>query len=190
MSLPSDTVYLLVPGDINTRTGGYRYDKRILEGLRALGHRVELISLEGGYPFPSASELKRADAQLAELPDQSLTIIDGLAFSVMPEQLARHANRLKLVALIHHPLALETGISNAQAAQLKHSETESLCHAQRVITTSLSTAESLRDYEVPDSRIVAVRPGTDTAPLATGSGSGSGGPGQHPEFSISCALPR
>ena len=143
MSLQRDTVYLLVPGDINTRTGGYRYDKRILEGLRARGHQVELVSLEGNYPFPSASELEQADAQLAALPDQSLTVIDGLAFSVMPEQLARHAGRLKLVALIHHPLALETGISSVEALQLRHSETEALRFAQRVITTSQSTAESL-----------------------------------------------
>ncbi len=162
------TVYLLVPGDINTRTGGYRYDKRILEGLRARGHQVELVSMEGNYPFPDASELAQADAQLAALPDQSLTVIDGLAFSVMPEQLARHADRLKLVALIHHPLALETGISSAEAAQLRHSESEALRYAQRVITTSQSTAESLRDYEVPDAVMVAVRPGTDAAPLATG----------------------
>ena len=168
MSLPLESIYLLVPGDINTRTGGYRYDKRILEGLRARGHQVELISLEGNYPFPDASALEQAEAQLAALPDQSLTVIDGLAFSVMPEQLGRHAHRLKLVALIHHPLALETGISSVQAAQLRHGETAALRHAQRVITTSQSTAESLHDYQVPDAVMVAVRPGTDPAPLASG----------------------
>lgn len=163
-----ETVYLMVPGDINTRTGGYRYDKRILEGLRARGHQVELVPLEGNYPFPSASELEQAEAQLAALPDQSLTVIDGLAFSVMPEQLGRHAHRLKLVALIHHPLALETGISRAQAVQLRHSETAALRYAQRVITTSQSTADSLHDYQVPAAVMVAVRPGTDAAPLASG----------------------
>ncbi len=144
------------------------YDKRILEGLRARGHQVELVSLEGNYPFPSVSELAQADAQLAALPEQSLTVIDGLAFSVMPEQLAGHAGRLKLVALIHHPLALETGISSVEAMQLRHSETEALRFAQRVITTSQSTADSLRSYEVPDAAMVAVRPGTDAAPLASG----------------------
>ncbi|ASJ71200.1 Mannosylfructose-phosphate synthase [Granulosicoccus antarcticus IMCC3135] len=161
-------MYLLVPGDINTRTGGYRYDKRIMQGLRAMGRHVELISLEGAYPFPNAAELEQAGAQLAALPDQALTVIDGLAYSVMPEQLARHQNRLRLVALIHHPLALETGNSRATSEQLMQSEKAALRYAQRVITTSQSTADSLRDYQVPDSAMVAVCPGTDIAPLARG----------------------
>ncbi|WP_205737919.1 glycosyltransferase family 4 protein [Granulosicoccus antarcticus] len=168
MNESSDTVYLLVPGDINTRTGGYRYDKRIMQGLRAMGRHVELISLEGAYPFPNAAELEQAGAQLAALPDQALTVIDGLAYSVMPEQLARHQNRLRLVALIHHPLALETGNSRATSEQLMQSEKAALRYAQRVITTSQSTADSLRDYQVPDSAMVAVCPGTDIAPLARG----------------------
>jgi glycosyltransferase involved in cell wall biosynthesis len=52
---------------------------------------------------------------------------------------------------------------------LETSETRALAHARRVICTSSSTARLLADYAVPASRIRVVEPGTDRAPVATGS---------------------
>ena len=159
----------MIPGDITTRTGGYAYDRRIIDGLRQLGMQVELVSLDGDFPFPDEAQLVKAERRLAELPDGALTVIDGLAYGVMPTQLAMHAERLHLVALVHHPLALETGISSSVAASLQSAEREALRHAQRVITTSECTAASLTDYAVPAARIATVQPGTDAAPVAAGS---------------------
>jgi len=163
------TLYFLIPGDIDTRTGGYRYDKRIIEGLRALGREVQLISLEGNFPTPDANDLVRAQASLENLPDGALILIDALAGSVMPEQLASQADRLRLISLVHHPLALETGISATAARELAQTEAAALAQVQRIITTSHSTALSLQDYTVADDTVVTVCPGTDLAPLATGS---------------------
>ncbi|NND92851.1 MAG: glycosyltransferase family 4 protein [Granulosicoccus sp.] len=171
MSLHPDTVYFLVPGDITTRTGGYRYDRCIIDGLRARGWQVNLICLAGDYPYPNSQQLAQAAEQLARIPDDSLTLIDGLAYGVMPEQLAAHARRLQLIALVHHPLALETGNSEQQAVHLRQLESAALRHARRIITTSPSTAEELRKYDVQESLICAVQPGTEQAALATGSGS-------------------
>lgn len=169
MNRSTDTLYFLIPGDIDTRTGGYRYDKRIMQGLRALGRPVELISLGGNFPCPDARDLAQAQSCLAGLPDGALTLIDGLACGVMAEQLATQAQRLRLISLVHHPLALETGISADVAAQMQQAETAALQQVQRVITTSETTALSLRDYDVPSERIHTVCPGTDSAPMAAGS---------------------
>lgn len=163
------TLYFIVPGDIHTRTGGYRYDKRIIDGLRLRGWSVELISLCGDFPFPDETALSAAAAQLQAIPDSSLVVIDGLAFSVIPAQLEPHRSRLQLIALIHHPLALETGLTPSNAIALQTLETKALSHASRVITTSHTTALSLEDYAVPTEKRFVVCPGSIAAPLASGS---------------------
>ncbi len=165
-------VTLVYPGDLNTRTGGYLYDKKIVEGLRSAGEdtqawQVSLVSLQGDYPFPSESQLAEADAAFEDLSDGELVVVDGLAYSVMPDVIARHAHRLHLVALVHHPLALETGLSNAEALRLEQLETQALRHARHIITTSVLTANSLEAYGVPAGKVTAVLPGTDSAPLAS-----------------------
>lgn len=169
-------VTFVYPGDLDTRTGGYRYDKRIIEELQSerAGSdpwRVDLVSLDGDYPFPNPTQQEIADAQFDAIADGTLVVVDGLAFSVLPTIMARHARRLNLVALIHHPLALETGLSEEQTKHLELLETQALGYACHVITTSQLTADSLAAYQVPAGKITAVLPGTDTAPLASGSDS-------------------
>lgn len=171
------TATLIYPGDLNTLTGGYRYDKRMVEELRkgvasasASPWDISLISLAGDYPFPSDGQLKQAATQLDAIADHSTVVFDGLAYSVMPELIALHGQRLNIVALIHHPLALETGLSEKQARQFHALEKQALHYARHVITTSELTATSLKNYNVPGYRITAVPPGTDRAQQAKGSG--------------------
>jgi len=163
----------VVPGDLAALTGGYRYDRRMIEGLRAGGWQVACHSLDSGFPEPSAEALREAGAKLAAITDGQLTVIDGLAYGAMPEIAAAHAARLKLVALVHHPLADETGLAPATAERLRQSERRALAVARGVIVTSRATARALGGLGVPAERIEVVEPGTDPAPL----GRGSDGPG-------------
>jgi glycosyltransferase involved in cell wall biosynthesis len=163
-------LHLLLPGSLDGLTGGTLYDRRMVQGLRAAGWSVSVHALDRRFPQPPADALAAADARLAALPDDAVVVIDGLAFGAMPEQAARHAARLRLVALVHHPLALETGLDAAAAARLRASETAALRHARRVIVTSAHTARLLPDYAVPAAHIRVVEPGTDPAPLAVGGG--------------------
>ncbi len=162
-------VFFVFPGDINTRTGGYLYDKLIIEELKKAGWDISLISLEGDYPFPDEAMRQSAARQLAAIPNDSLVIADGLAFSVLPELFQEHESRLRTISLIHHPLALETGLSDEQSAALKKSETEALRYAAHIITTSEHTAETLADFNVSNDRITVVFPGTAQAAVAVGS---------------------
>lgn len=161
--------YFVFPGDINTRTGGYLYDKLIIDGLMAAGWDITLVSLEGDYPFPCDESRESAARQLAKIPEGSIVVADGLAFSVLPREFKEHKFRLKLIALIHHPLSLETGLTEIQSQQLKQAETLSLENAKHVITTSQHTAETLSDFGVSQDDITVVFPGTAHADIATGS---------------------
>ena len=43
-----------VPGDLDTPTGGFAYDKRMIAELRDLGWRPEFMNLGDGFPYPDA----------------------------------------------------------------------------------------------------------------------------------------
>jgi glycosyltransferase involved in cell wall biosynthesis len=163
---PSD-LWFAIPGDIATRSGGYEYDRRLAESLRQLGWHVDILTWPNGFPFPAPHEREAVRASLAELPDGSLVLIDGLAYGAMPEIAAAEGNRLQLVALVHHPLARETGLNPAEQQQLVEWEIGALRHARAVIVTSLTTRETLvEDYAVPSPRITVARPGCDPVALA------------------------
>ena len=156
--------HFVIPGDWHTPTGGYRYDRRIALALRESGWQVDLCTLGDGFPWPDATTLADAQAQLDALPDGALVVADGLAFGAMPELAQRHATRLRWVALVHHPLHLETGLADAARDTLRESECRALQAARRVIVTSEATARDLAPMGVPAERIRVVEPGTDRAP--------------------------
>lgn len=162
----------LVPGDWNSRTGGYLYDRRIVAKLRARGWQVEVLSPGDGYPFPDAADLAGAAQVVEALPDGACVVADGLGFGALPDLAERHAQRLCWVALVHHPLALETGLTPAQQHLLAQSERRALACARGVVVTSAATARALAAYGVPAERVDTVEPGTERAAWATGGGAG------------------
>jgi glycosyltransferase involved in cell wall biosynthesis len=158
-----------VPGDLATLTGGYGYDRRLIAELQALGWRVDVLSLGDGFPRPSAEQRAFALSRLLSLPQDVAVIVDGLALGALPEEAAKIASRAPLVALVHHPLALETGLSPADAGTLFESERTALASASAVIVTSPSTGERLsEDYDVPPDSIAVAPPGTDRGAPAKG----------------------
>jgi len=162
---------LLLPGDPATRTGGFVYARRIAAGLSQAGWTVRVRRLSVAFPHPQRADLDHAARVLQGLADGALVLIDGLACGAMPEVVMRHAGRLRLVALVHHPLALESGLDAGAAARLALSERRALSAVRHVITTSAHTAGVLaRDYGVPAPMLSTVEPGTDPAAAAAGSG--------------------
>jgi len=151
-----------VPGDIATPTGGYAYDRRIIAELGVVGWRAEVLGLGEGFPFPSAETRAMAGARLAALPRQHPIVVDGLAFGALPEAAAALRASHRLIALVHHPLALETGLSATDCAALRMSERSALACARHVIATSTTSARLLAaDYGIPSDRLSVVQPGTD-----------------------------
>jgi glycosyltransferase involved in cell wall biosynthesis len=161
-------VTLLVPGDLATRTGGYAYDRAIVAGLGALGWTVDVCALDGSYPNPTAEARAATARRLAALPDGALVLADGLAFGAMPDDAAREAARLRLVALVHHPLALESGLAPETARALFESERRALQCTRGVVVTSPATVDTVMPYGVGRDRIAVVRPGTPHLAVAHG----------------------
>ena len=155
-------IVFAIPGDPDRKSGGTRYDRRMIEELCALGLTVEALRLPDGYPRPTLREEEEAGRLIAGIEDGAIVVVDGLAFGAMPRIAHLQAPRLRLVALVHHPLALETGIDAALRERLAASERAALSHAHHVIVTSPATARTLvADYAVSPERLTIARPGTD-----------------------------
>jgi glycosyltransferase involved in cell wall biosynthesis len=167
-------VVFAIPGDIDTPTGGYIYDKRMIAELSALGWRPQVLGLGEGFPRPSALVKAAAKARLMEVPKGRPIVIDGLAFGVLPEAGAALRETHPLIALVHHPLALETGVTPDDAVVLRASERAALATTRGVIVTSPMTKRTLAaDYHVPPDRITVAEPGTDRGVIAPRTSSGS-----------------
>ena len=167
--VPVPDVVFAIPGDITAKTGGYIYDRHVIDLLPEFGWRVHHLVLPGDFPAPSEASLAETERLLAQAtPVGALLLIDGLAYGAMPSDLIGRVKR-PIVALVHHPLSLEVGISDERAAFFARSEREALAHAVHVVVTSPSTGELLaRDFAVSAANITVAEPGTNPAPRARG----------------------
>ncbi|ACA19115.1 glycosyl transferase group 1 [Methylobacterium sp. 4-46] len=157
--------FLAVPGDLAAPTGGYAYARRLLAALPGQGLRASHLALPGGFPMPTDEDLAATRAAFAALPPGPPLMVDGLAYGALPAEAIRAAGDRPLVALVHHPLCLEEGLSDEAAARLRARERAALGLAHRVVTTSGTTRDLLvRDFGVAAGRITVAEPGTDPAP--------------------------
>lgn len=163
-------ILFVIPGDINLPTGGYRYDKEIVNAWKASGIDVELISLEGDYPFPSDQEKSNALDAVKKFPDADVAVVDGLLGGVLPEFIQKLSNAMPVVALIHHPLCLENGLNDKIAKALKTSEKKGLKFVSQIITTSPATTKTVSKlFGFDRSKIHTILPGVKRTQISRGS---------------------
>lgn len=150
-----------IPGDIATRTGGYIYERRLLLGLRDQGRDVRHLELPASFPQPGPAEMAAAVGALQALPADRALILDGLVFGAI-DTAGLAQVRAPILAMIHHPLALESGLDPALRDHLHRTERDNLRLARHVLVPSPRTRATLvEDYGVPPDRITVARPGTD-----------------------------
>lgn len=160
----------LIPGDLSLPTGGYAYDRAVIRLLPKLGVNAIHVALPGSFPNASAEDFADCAAIVTGLPADCVLLIDGLAYGAMPADLIRSFNR-PVVALCHHPLALENGISAERAQEFHLSEAAALQLAAHVIVTSPLTGKILQgDFGIGAEKITVAEPGTERKPRAAGSG--------------------
>jgi glycosyltransferase involved in cell wall biosynthesis len=163
------SIVLVVPGHLGERTGGYLYDRRIVEGLRRLGWAVDVLELDASFPYPTPAALEQAADALAAVRAGTIAIVDSLALGAMPDLITHEAARLPIVALVHLPLAAAYGLDRDTTARFEEGERRALRVAALVIVTGKAALPLIARYELIPDRVVVVEPGTDRAPLAHGS---------------------
>ena len=148
------SVHFVVPEGIDDATcpsGGNTYDRRVCRGLASHGWTVHTNEVTDDAALA---------AVLARLPDGALVLLDGLVASPAPHVLVPEAERLRLVVLVHMPLADER-------------ERAVLSAATAVVTTSDWTRRALLQlYDLAADRLRVAEPGVGRAELAPGTADG------------------
>jgi len=163
-------IVFAIPGDLSLPTGGYAYDRRLLAEWREMGVAALHLPLPGGFPNPSEADLAETGQAILSSPYDGVLLIDGLAYGAFPESIAAGLAG-RIVALVHHPLGLETGLSPVQAVEFVRRETAALRYATAVVASSETTKRLLvADFAVPAEKITVAEPGVDPAERAVGSG--------------------
>ena len=164
----------IVPGDPDTKTGGFIYDRRIASELDELDWDVRVIGLDGQFPAADAAAVNSVKETLSSLEAEAVVVMDGLALSSVPELVREHAQRLNIIGLIHHPLGDESGLDDRIRRFYHARENAALSAIHGVVVTSNFTARRLVDLGLVDRGalddfVQVAKPGVDSAPPAKGS---------------------
>jgi glycosyltransferase involved in cell wall biosynthesis len=159
------------PGDLATITGGYIYDTHLITHMRACGAEIERLPLGAALPGADKAAFAEAVTRLAAVARGVPIVADGLALCADPRLAKAASARGPLIALVHHPLALETGLVKDEAVRLHASEKAALGFADRIVVTSEPTSRTLlADYAVDPARLSIAKPGNERPSFAKGSG--------------------
>lgn len=152
-----------IPGDLATPTGGYVYDRNVIEQLPHHGWDVTVLRLGDSFPYPTPDDMNHAASVLSDVPGDAVLMVDGLALGAL-ETSALDRVTAPIVALVHHPLAWEGNLDDVTRQHFHARERENLARCRHVIVTSPPTAELLQaHYDVDAAHITVARPGTDAS---------------------------
>jgi glycosyltransferase involved in cell wall biosynthesis len=163
-------VVLVVYGSIDQVTGGYLYDRKIVESLLAAGDRVEILSLSR-LPYlltPLQALNKSLRSRLKEFADMDggggWLVIDELVHSSLFLALLLHRGPVyRMATLVHHLRSDErNGMLQSRLARLF--EGVLLNRSGLILANSEITAASVRRHLKRQIPIHVCRPGRDTLP--------------------------
>ncbi|GAA1312457.1 glycosyltransferase family 4 protein [Saccharothrix xinjiangensis] len=159
MTVLPGTVHFVLP-EPTAPSGGNEFDRRVagLLGLREV--RV-------GGRWPRDGDLRGLARALDAVPDGHVALLDGLVACCAPEVVRPHVGRVRVVVLVHLPLADEVGLPARVAAGLDARERACLRAVDAVVATSPAAATRIADHHgLREVRVVV--PGVDPAPPAAG----------------------
>ena len=156
-------VHVIVPDgfdDPGQPTGGNIYDRRVCAGLAEAGWEVLVAPVAAAWPVRGSGERADLARVVSAVPDGDTVLIDGLIASPAAAQVLPHTRRIRMVVLLHMPLA--TAVDTHHDASAERSERSVLRAAAGVVVTSEWTRrEVLTRYAIPGCRVHVARPGVD-----------------------------
>ena len=159
LSKSKSEIYFVYPGDINSKTGGYIYEKNILDYAKFNNINIKTIVLSDNYPFPSIAEINYFLNILYKINPKSKIIIDGLALEGM-YSIFNKLLKYNIIALIHHPLYLE--FKGQRSEKFLKLEKENFKKINKFIVTSKNTKSLLREeFKIKNYKISVVEPGIE-----------------------------
>ncbi|MCW2765750.1 MAG: glycosyltransferase [Nocardioides sp.] len=172
--IPVTSVYVVVPDCIHDParpSGGNAYDRRVCEGLTAIGWSVHECAVPGAWPRPDAAARAILKGVLAAIPRDAVVLLDGLIASTVPELLVAEKGRLRIVVLVHTQLG--DGVPGVDVECARSREGEALSAADAIVATSIWTRTRLLDrYPLQPWRVHVAEPGVDVVDLAPGTATG------------------
>jgi glycosyltransferase involved in cell wall biosynthesis len=173
----SSPLWAVLPGSIDdpaAPSGGNRYDRIVLnllsgaatpqDGQAVPTRPVYEVAVDGAWPLPDGAARESLARALSDIPDNADVLLDGLVACGVPEILAPHKKRLRLIVLVHLPLSDETGLSPALAGDLRAREGATLRLAATVVATSEAAARRLSDmHDLSREKVKVVEPGVSPA---------------------------
>lgn len=140
----SPTVALVVPGDPETTSGGFRYDRRLVGQLQATGVDVRVFSVPWRpYPLGVVDTLGLATGVPTRLGDADVVVVDELAHPGTIGLAARLERAgTPAVALVHHLRCAEGG---ALAPVARRLERLFLRRCSAAVCVSRATERDVRD---------------------------------------------
>ena len=167
-------VHVVVPEGIDDParpTGGNTYDRRVCQGLAAIGWAVHEHAVPGAWPRPGEAGHAALERAVRGVPDGAVVLLDGLIASTAPEALVPHARRLRQVVLVHMPLGHRP--PDGEAGAVRAREREVLAAAAAVVTTSAWSRGRLSElYGLAADRVHVAEPGVEECSLAPGTDAG------------------
>ena len=152
-------IYLLFTGDYYSISGGYIYNRKLVENLKPLGIEVKLVQISEKHVPDSPGSTENLELILSKIPTGSILLIDSLAFGSNHTLWKKYYHSQTLVPLIHLPLFLNIDFSSD--FMIKEKELEALSFARHVIVTSSFTKLAFEKEGVPVNKISVINPGVE-----------------------------
>lgn len=160
-SLTRRDITFVIEGELDQLTGGYLYDRIVIDGLRERGAEVRIVGLTAGGALSALRENARLAARLARAPRDGVVVIDELCYprAVLAAALHRRRPRARLVALVHLLAASERdGLRKETPLAI---ERVLIGAADLVIVTSWTMRAVLARAGIDAARIAVIVPGCD-----------------------------
>ena len=151
-------IHFIIPGKLEQLTGGYIYDRKIINGLSGKGYRVVIHNPGNDFPFPSRESLENYHKIFNSIEPGEPVIIDSLALGPAEAIISLFAGQNPLVALVHLPLFMNPSYNEKEKNSFRLQETRVLSKMRVIIAVSRHTKKIIHECGINLSKIQVISP--------------------------------